>query len=281
MKNFILFFGLLFFGNLYSQVEVQISYKQVAFEPYPNYLSMDMSSDVQLNQIFANHGINQPNHMVLVRGGFDLPLPAENNNRSIVFYDGLNLNGFLNDLNAYSSVVENAKVAEFPNQWIYNNVLKIGLLNTSNGTYLNTTGNVVVTNNTSLNTVFQNFGVSQYQNNIVKCNCNIQNLKVALGGLTTVISSSDYIENYGLLETKTFTNDNISVYPNPFQDKVTIESNDAIENYVLTDVLGKEIVVTNSKIEFESKSEDINSGVYFLKLTFENGKTSNVKLIKK
>jgi hypothetical protein len=84
---------------------------------------------------------------------------------------------------------------------------------------------------------------------------------------------------------KTNSNDYLKVYPNPVIDKFTVMLNsaDRLENIHICDVNGKSLlvkrVVDNS--EFIIDISDYRQGVYLLKATLKNGKTSVVKIMKK
>ncbi len=80
-----------------------------------------------------------------------------------------------------------------------------------------------------------------------------------------------------VLGTGETSNKNVSIYPNPSQNEVNIQSNDKIKNIELYSIDGKKLN------DYQSKKIDIsklNKGVYNLKILFENGETSNQKMIK-
>ncbi|WP_296313848.1 T9SS type A sorting domain-containing protein [Winogradskyella sp. UBA3174] len=68
----------------------------------------------------------------------------------------------------------------------------------------------------------------------------------------------------------------INVYPNPFTDIITIESN-TINTYKMFDVTGKQIIITSNYNTINTSA--LEAGIYFLNI--ENNNTSNTfKLIK-
>ncbi|MFN3021735.1 peptide-N-glycosidase F-related protein [Chryseobacterium sp. TY3] len=80
-----------------------------------------------------------------------------------------------------------------------------------------------------------------------------------------------------VLGTGETSNKAVSIYPNPSQNEVNIQSNDKIKNIELYSIDGKKLN------DYQSKKIDIsklNKGVYNLKILFENGETSNQKIIK-
>lgn len=156
----------------------------------------------------------------------------------------------------------------------------ISLVDPSNGTYINTIGNIVVTNNTSLNSIFQTHQVSNYENNVIRCSCNLTNLYNDFLAIPSVISSSNLVMYVVLLNNQSFNDTKPTISPNPFVSTINIEPNDNISTYSIFDVTGKQISKTSSKVDFDNKTEKLNSGMYLLKIDFENGEFYNQKLIK-
>lgn len=108
--------------------------------------------------------------------------------------------------------------------------------------------------------------------------------------LTTFNSSSQtFCDNFSagptatttFLKKENFENQKPSISPNPFTSTFEINSKQPITSYKILDVVGKEIVATNSKQDLDSKTEALKSGVYLLELSFDNGKSDTIKLIKK
>jgi Secretion system C-terminal sorting domain len=107
--------------------------------------------------------------------------------------------------------------------------------------------------------------------------------------LTTFNSSSQTIcDNFSTgptssityLVNKQFDSANFKITPNPFSSTFEINSNQSISNYKVFDIVGKQIITANSKQALDSKTETLKSGVYLLELTFDNGKSDTLKLIK-
>jgi hypothetical protein len=71
------------------------------------------------------------------------------------------------------------------------------------------------------------------------------------------------------------------VSPNPFSSDFDIQTEETILNYSLVDISGKLLIATTSKNELDTIASQLNSGIYFLNLELENGKSGNFKLIKK
>ncbi len=75
----------------------------------------------------------------------------------------------------------------------------------------------------------------------------------------------------------------VAVYPNPFHDKITIESdNQLIEEIALTDLLGRIILAETNiyKRKKELNLSNLNKGIYFLKINTNNNYV-NYKIIHK
>ncbi len=71
--------------------------------------------------------------------------------------------------------------------------------------------------------------------------------------------------------------DNLSIYPNPFNNKIFIESSETIQVIQLYDMLGKLELETTQKI---LELNHIVQGVYILKVIQDNGSVQNFKVIK-
>ena len=82
------------------------------------------------------------------------------------------------------------------------------------------------------------------------------------------------------LETSKFEKKISAVNPNPFQDHFEVVSNAPIATYKITDLLGKVIVTTNSKLVLDANSENLKSGVYLLEIILLDGNKQTIKLIK-
>lgn len=193
-----------------------------------------------------------------------------------------------NQLLAYSIVVNtisyNTTQSDFGNsiEGFASDRLKMNLVNSGNGSYLTTDNNIVQTNNSQLNTIFQNFNVDKYENNYIRCNCIINDLKIALQNIPEVVVNTlnvpitgAYLNNYEFKTNKT------SVYPNPFDTSLTIETNKPIINYFIYDSLGNEVVTSSSKNDLDIKLKELSSGFYLLNLLFDNGQSEIKKIIKK
>ena len=74
-----------------------------------------------------------------------------------------------------------------------------------------------------------------------------------------------------------------TVFPNPANDRVVVESEIAVTKAVLFDMNGRMVRTANlgGANRFELGVNDLNAGFYLLQLTFENQKTQNLKIVKR
>ena len=74
-----------------------------------------------------------------------------------------------------------------------------------------------------------------------------------------------------------------TVYPNPANDRVVVESETPVQKAVLFDLNGRAVRIANvnGSGRFDLEVSDLTSGFYLLQLTFDNGKTQNLKIIKR
>ena len=81
--------------------------------------------------------------------------------------------------------------------------------------------------------------------------------------------------NESINEENTYFN----IYPNPANDMLNIEANVEIEKVLIYDVFGKTQKLKNSETQkFENTLDisDLNSGVYFIKITTDKGETTKL-----
>lgn len=88
--------------------------------------------------------------------------------------------------------------------------------------------------------------------------------------------------NVGNLSVDENSLNSVSVYPNPFNDKLTISSEQIIKKAVIVDMLGKTIY---NQQNFSEGIETINlqnisKGMYFLVLESENNQSKTIKIVK-
>lgn len=236
------------------------------------------SNDVVLNSILQSHNVTS----YISKLGH----PNPNFAMSYIQIDCYNcdLNQLKNDLLNYSTVIGNSRVTNYGST--FDNVLYVVLQPNQNITNSSVINGIVVTDDLILNQIFQDFNVfyilqesSQFYN--ISCNCDVTQLSIALENYSSFISGTSFVEPVYLLENQNFNFVKTTVFPNPFSDNFTIETENKILNYSLYDISGKQITSTISKQELYSKNQNLNSGFYILNLSFENGTNTNYKLVKK
>ena len=72
---------------------------------------------------------------------------------------------------------------------------------------------------------------------------------------------------------------NLAIYPNPTKDLVNINSDLKIESVELYSITGQKLMVKQSASIISLS--DFPKGFYLLKVLFENGKSSTVRVVKK
>jgi hypothetical protein len=80
------------------------------------------------------------------------------------------------------------------------------------------------------------------------------------------------------LSNEQFEANSFAMYPNPATDEVLIESNENIKEVLVYDVLGQQVLKTNSD---NFSVSELQSGVYVVKAIFENNTSITQKLIRK
>ena len=75
---------------------------------------------------------------------------------------------------------------------------------------------------------------------------------------------------------------NVSVYPNPTNGQLTVNSNEAIESIVIYDLSGRivEMQDLNAVTTANLNVAHLNSGIYFIKTQLLNKQTQTSKFIK-
>jgi|GEM_PF-1680477 hypothetical protein len=274
MKKIILLFFICFSGF------AQLNYVQISTNSTSVYVTTnlndpinpynDSTSDAGLNTIFQNHNVTT------ITDNFH---EIDNTNAIFAIYSGTNLNGFITDLENYSSLV--TKVSISPEFETFGDVLMYNLVNPYIGVQTGTDSNgIVITNDSSLNSILFNHNVTYFQNYYLQCDCNVINLKNDLINYNSVISSSHYAPLV-FLNTPEFSSNLIKIYPIPFQNEIEIDSNNLITNYKLFSLDGKIITDVNQFENFKNSLLNLNSGIYIIELTNDSSEVHRQKIIKK
>ncbi|RTY87254.1 T9SS type A sorting domain-containing protein [Flavobacterium sp. GT3R68] len=287
MKKTILFLLFSTFAMAQSTVEIRIvnaSFGQPLFNYTVNQTTE--SNDAVLNAIFQTHHV----YSYIPKGGH--PYPNYANKVMEAQCNNCNLNQLALDLQSYSTVVAAAKVSTYG---YFKDALRLQLFNLNYGIPTGTNNNIIVTNDAGLNQIFQNYNVFYYTQSFpyasigssllrvfdVVCNCDNTLLKTALDNYNTLVDHAEYINAAYLLGNSQFDLSKTTIYPNPFEDTFNINGTEGIINYTVLDNTGKQIINTKLKSELDNFSPQLNSGLYILKLQFENGQNANYKLVKK
>ncbi|MBF8151482.1 T9SS type A sorting domain-containing protein [Winogradskyella sp. F6397] len=195
------------------------------------------------------------------------------------------------DVTAHSDVVKYA-TADAESDLIINNALTFNLVDNSIGEAIGVNDmNIIETNDEGLNQIFSDYNVRGYEpvenpynnfwgNESIICDCDAALLKQELESYSTVISEVYEVSGGMLLSLDDVTELVVSIYPNPFKSKVSVEIKQPLKHIMFYDVLGKQIFKSSSILDLENFSSTLKSGVYLLKLLTTEGKSLTKKLIK-
>lgn len=285
MKKFIFFFLFSNFVIAQPDVEIRLVNANVGTSIIYNQNQVNeytASNDAGINAILNSYGVRS----YLIKGGH----PYEPFTGRIISIAGVFPQQFINDLLAYSSVIESVHISDLN---YFSDALALRLVDLNIGTPIGYNGNIVVTNNTALNQIFQNYNVyyftqmfpgSTWNVNLrvytAVCNCNVNSLISDLNNLSSVIEIANNVGRI-YLSNNQFEKSKTTISPNPFYNSFTIDTEATISNYSIFDSTGKQIGTTSNKNELDNQVTKLQSGFYILNLNFENGETSNYKLVKK
>lgn len=287
MKKLLLFLLISSFAFSQNAVEIRLVNSNIGSPVYvwdEVYLhSTNTSNDAGLNAIFNTYGItgyvNNDIH------------PYEPYMFRIKHITGNISQEFIDDLSAYASVIESAKLTT---DYEFSDATRLQLVDLSIGTPVGTSGGIIVTNDSGLNTIFQNFHVFYYVqsypssavNSILRyytavCDCDKNLLNAALLNYASVIQTIEAVNGGVMLSNQQFEKPKTIISPNPFSSNFDIQTLQTITTYSIINITGKTIVSTSSKSELDNQSSQLSAGMYILNLNFDNGQTANYKLIKK
>lgn len=279
MGKFILLLLSSFVGFAQQSIELKLVNDNIGT---PFYNSMAgiygaNSNDAGLNAILLNHNV-----MTYADKGINA---ADNLHYMAIDCGSCNLQNLKQDLINYNSVIQSAGISDF---YYFNNTLIVRFINNNFITSINPNNGIIETNDSPLNSIFQNHNVylmnnaySMQDRYFIKCNdCNLNNLKTELESYVTGIINTEYVTSQLVLNNETFENKATSIYPNPFQNELKIESVKTISNYEVIDISGKMIINSQSKTEFENSISQLNNGIFFLQLNYDDSSKSTHKIIK-
>jgi hypothetical protein len=200
-----------------------------------------------------------------------------------------NLPSLLADLLNYTTVVESAMIIDANS---FSDCCSAKLLNADVGVPVGSSGDNVLTNDSGLNAIFQNFNVyfdtqtypssaspSSLRVYSLACHCDAEQLRNALDAYSTVIETTEP-NGAGYLSLNENHLAPLKIYPNPFKASFEIESQNEVAHYYLTDVSGKLVVDTDDSTALQHQLPGLKSGVYVLKLQFASGLFETRKVVK-
>jgi hypothetical protein len=99
--------------------------------------------------------------------------------------------------------------------------------------------------------------------------------------MLTIENGNGDIAVYGNvpLSTEDFNDLSVSIYPNPVKELLFIESKENISSITIFDIHGKKVKTVNAQSEINLSG--LQSGVYFVSITSENGGIWTEKIVKK
>ena len=287
MKKLLLLLLISNFAFSQPGIDIRLVDSNVGYPMYywgnVGYMSTNTSNDAGLNAILTAYNVTQ-----YITNDVHPYVPYQSKTKLIL---GSYPQQLINDLLAYSSVVASARITD---GYEYTDALRLQLITLGIGSPTGTSGGIIVTNDSGLNTIFQNFNVFYYtqtypsstSNTILRyydvvCNCDKNLLNTALLNYTPVIQTTENVNGGVMLLNQQFEKPKAVISPNPFSSNFDIETEQTIINYSIIDITGKTIANTSSKAELDNQSSQLSAGMYILNLNFDNGQKANYKLIKK
>ena len=147
-----------------------------------------------------------------------------------------------------------------------------------NFVYVNDMANLIELNLANSNN--NNISASNFRaTNLPNLNCiEVSDVTYAQNNWTQIDQGLSFSTDCSTLSIDDFTNDpGVSIYPIPTDDKITINSDIKVENVKVYNTIGLKVA------EFETNEISIGTlanGVYFLKITLENGKEGVQRIVK-
>lgn len=261
-----------------------IQYAQAGLGVEMRLVNPDYITDEELDNILQSHQV----YSVDMKLGYPI---YEQEMKIFQLSGAINLENLRNDLLAYSEVVENAFIVDaslFPDAGM------LQILHSDIGIPVGFENNIVLTNDTGLNEIFETFNVYYYEQafpnstwestlrvyNVV-CDCDVQQLLDVLNEYTDVIEHVSDISAIYLLGIDEYEFPDIKIYPNPFSSQLMIESSKDILHYNISDLTGKNIINTRDVNELQNHLLGLSSGVYIIRFQTNDATEQVKKIIKK
>ncbi len=266
-------------GFAQQSIEVKLVNESIGSPFYNSMAGVygNSSNDSGLNVILQNYNVLTYSDKGLNQ--------ADNLYYKAIQCNNCDLQNLKQDLINYNSVIASATISDY---YTFDSTFIVKFINNSFITSINSSGGIIVTNDVTLNTIFQNHGVylmnlaySSQDTYYIKCNdCDMTALKAELDAYVSGIINTQYYTNQLVLSNDTFNKINTSIYPIPFQNELHIESEKLIKTYEVVDITGKTIINSTTKIEFNNAISQLNTGLYILQLGYVDGSNSVHKIIK-
>lgn len=100
------------------------------------------------------------------------------------------------------------------------------------------------------------------------------------GGGTASLIEIDEITFLTALGTESHSYIAFKAYPNPVKDVLTIDTQSKISSVDIFNINGQKVSTNNTILNNQIQLTELNSGVYFAKVTYEGGQTGEIKFIK-
>ena len=99
---------------------------------------------------------------------------------------------------------------------------------------------------------------------------------------TDSIAKENYITV--LVGIEEFNSDKLKVYPNPCSEYLMIESKEDVQSVVIADIIGnvvkQEMIECTAPCNWKIDMIDLHSGIYFCRITMDDGRMMLLKILK-
>ncbi len=191
----------------------------------------------------------------------------------------------------YSSVIEHTVQNE---PGYIANALYVKLVDLENGYNTGDTNpeGIVITNNTTLNTIFVDYNVLYFEQAFpnmnpelqkvfqLGCDCKAVDLGPILEDETDIVENTER-QGYAILGIESLDKLDFQFYPNPVEDNIVINSSEKIVSYEIITAIGQSIFKGNSSDNINQYLPSLPTGTYLLRVMTDSGKQQTFRFIKK